>query len=86
MNLVCYASRIPLPIYAGLVRYLDRVPPGSFLRACLENNLQQAVSRADPKSLAQLVEITLAVQALPEEAHGSPEKVREWLAGRKETT
>lgn len=53
-----------IPLYADLVRYVeDRLPPGSFLRAVLENDFRQAVSRADPESLARLLKISEAINA-----------------------
>ncbi len=43
---------IPEHLHSGLLAYFtERRPVGSFLRACLENNLSDAVLRADDHSV-----------------------------------
>ena len=55
-------------------------PTGGFLRAVLENDLLEAVGRADPVSLAAIREIVLwAHWELPGGSHGSPAAVEAWL-------
>jgi len=55
-------------------------PTGGFLRAVLENDLMEAVGRADHSSLVNLADICRYVyNDIPAPCHGSPEKVSEWL-------
>lgn len=81
-NAVVAEHPIPSNIRAGLDRYvLERVPPGSFLLACLENDLKGAVGNADVWSMASLANIVLYIyNVLPMDSQGSPEKVRAWLS------
>lgn len=56
-------------------------PTGSFLRACLENDLCQAAMRADDQNRFCLAEIVLFLyRCCPERAWGSPARVTSWLA------
>jgi hypothetical protein len=53
---------------------------GGFLRACLENNLTEAVGRADPESLKALGPIVIYLfNAVPFKIRGSKEKVKAHL-------
>ena len=72
---------MPPRILEGLRRYaIHHQEVGSFLRAVLENNLTEAVCRADPESLAALRIIVIYVyNCLPASCHGSPEAVKAWL-------
>lgn len=72
----------PQPLLDGLERYVnDKIPTGSFLRAVLENDLRDAVARADAESLKVLPGLVILVHMeLPSECHGSPEAVAAWLA------
>jgi hypothetical protein len=65
-------------------RYVDhKIPTGDFLRSVLENNLMEAVGRADDSSYTNLKEICQFVYMdLPSNCWGSPEIVRNWLRGR----
>lgn len=77
---------IPAQLQPGLVRYLvDGIRPGSFLAAVLENNLAEAVMRANPdehfQALPGLVRF-LNLQA-PAESWGSRAKVEAWARERK---
>lgn len=73
----------PVLILDGIWRYAtDRVPPGGFVRAVLENNLSEAFGRADDASLAGLFDIMRYVRwEIPNNCHGSPAKVQAWLDG-----
>lgn len=72
---------IPERILAGLTRYASYgTPTGHFLRAALENNLREAVLRADTNSLAALRDIVLFIyNEMPSDCHGSKEKVEAWI-------
>lgn len=76
---------IPSHLEEGLRRYAtERIPTGSFLRAVLENDLKEAVGRADIESQRSLCAIvSFCYNNIPSASWGSPEKVREWLNGRQ---
>lgn len=71
---------IPEGIYAALKLWVEnRVMPGSFTRACLENNLSEAIAHADDNSYAALREIVGFIYwELPGNCWGSPEQVAAW--------
>jgi hypothetical protein len=72
---------IPEHIMASIDRYAnDKIPTGGFLRACLENNLSEAIGRADSACQAALKEIVMYIYwEIPSVCWGSKEKVEEWL-------
>jgi len=74
-------------IKEGLDRYTQHhVQTGSFLRAVLENDLRDAVCRADDDNMRDLREIVMYVYwELPGQCWGSPELVRAWLAQKPAT-
>jgi hypothetical protein len=75
---------IPPQLTAGLYRYLSqRIPTGDFLRAVLENNFMEAISRAHPGlTLSSIKSLcTLMYTVFPSSAFGSHEAVDAWLAG-----
>lgn len=87
-------KRYPLPVadvhypigdlmYGALDRYVnDRLPPGSFLTAVLENNLKDAVGRADSFNIINLHNIVGYIyNYAPQICWGSPAKVDAWLHG-----
>jgi hypothetical protein len=67
---------------ATLLRYRDnRLEPGSFVRACLENNLVDAIHKADADNLRTIKEIVSWIYwELPANLWGSREKVDAHLA------
>ena len=71
----------PAKIVGSLMLYRDHgVPTGSFLEAVLENNLSEAVGRADCHNLEALPHIVAWVyNCMWAEAWGSPKKVKAWL-------
>lgn len=73
---------VPERLKTGLLHYVvEGQPTGDFLRCCLENRLYQSVIRADPESLAALVQILACLYYdLPDRCWGSPDRVRDWLA------
>lgn len=78
MNL--YAG-IPPRLLAALQLYISSARPvGSFLRACLENDLTRAVIRADPEAMVALpLIVRWMYDVAPGNAWGSPELVARWL-------
>lgn len=75
---------IPDYMHGGIVRYVEnRVEPGGFLRAVLENNLAHAVATADEKNIRALhVYAAFLYNHVPTQCHGSPERVQAWLQRR----
>lgn len=65
----------------SLARYVnDHILPGSFLTAVLENNLFEAVCRADRDNFMDLRSIVIYVDDnVPCKARGSRVAVREWV-------
>lgn len=54
---------------------------GSFVMACLKNNLLRAVTFADDTNLAAISEIVQYLwNDIPSESWGSAEKVKSWIA------
>ena len=76
---------IPGYMQGGLIRYFEnRVPPGGFLIAVLENDLVRAFDHADPQNQAAMHGYVMWLyNAAPGRPNGwgSPNAVREWLAG-----
>jgi len=72
---------IPDYMMNGLELYIDRgVLPGSFLTAVLENDLKEAVSRADDTNIDNLpAYMAYLYNEAPAECYGSPERVTEWV-------
>jgi hypothetical protein len=62
-------------------RYVDeKVPPGDFLTAVIQNNLMEAIGRADEEALLHLRDIVAwFYNEAPSTCWGSPEKMKEWL-------
>lgn len=57
-------------------------PCGHFVTAVLENNLREAVNRADDESLANLVEIVqYCYWEIPGNCWGSKDAVAKWIEG-----
>lgn len=72
-------------IKESLSRYVEhRISPGGFLTAVLENNLMEAVGRADAINMRNLHEISKYVyNELPSNVWGSREKVEKHLSGEQ---
>lgn len=67
----------------GIERYVkERIRPGGFLMAVLENNLRESIFRADEENRASLYEIVSYLYwSVPGNCWGSPEIVKKWLEG-----
>ena len=77
---------VPEGLHPGLKRYLlERVEPGSFLLACLCNDLMAAVTNADEFNIYRLRDIMrfmyneLPMREYADSPWGSPAKVKAWL-------
>jgi len=79
------APPIPLLLREGLTHYIiDHQPVGGFLTAVLQNNLHRGVVLADPISFLALPTIVCFIQnEAPRLCHGSPDRVKAWLAQEK---
>ena len=72
---------IPERTLDGIRRYVeDRIPPGGFLTAVLENNLKESFARADDENLVTIFELVSYIyNRIPFMCWGSPETVDKWL-------
>lgn len=72
---------IPPAVYASLRRYVDeKIATGDFLRAVIENDMAEAIGRADPQSLAALPNIVLFLyNEAPAPCWGSKLRRLQWL-------
>ncbi len=72
---------IPGHLLGGISRYIiDGVPPGSFVRAVFENDLFEAIARADAESRYGLFSLVKWIHNhTPSACHGSPAKVAAWI-------
>ena len=70
-------------IQAAIERYVrDRIKPGSFLTAVLENDLQYAIACGDDESIRNLKDIVTEVYCRqPPDCCGSRQAVEDWLLG-----
>lgn len=73
-------------VVAALERYVKRaISPGQFLRAVLENDLFEAIGRADSYNRASLFHIVRYIyNNLPGHSFGSPGHVERFLKMRRE--
>lgn len=80
-------GKIPMNIVKAIDLYVsDGIEPGDFTRAVLENNLTEAIGRADMWSLMYLKEIVqYCYNGIPGLCWGSKEKVTNWLNNFKLT-
>jgi sulfatase maturation enzyme AslB (radical SAM superfamily) len=76
-----YIKLIPENTKYSLDAYANKEhPTGGFLQAVLENNLMEAVARADDFNVRALKEICMYIyNELPSQCHGSKEKVAAWV-------
>ena len=74
-------SLIPAYTMGAIKRYIDHhIEPGGFLTAVLENNLREALGRADEFNNAALFHIAAYLyNEAPADCWGSVEKVERWL-------
>lgn len=74
-------SLIPDRMIGGMRRYIENgIEPGDFLRAVLNNDLQEACGRADAENQRILFQyVKFLYNYAPSDCWGSPEKVEKWL-------
>ncbi len=80
-NIEKYEGKVPSNLLQSLVAYGKKEHSvGSFLGHVLENNLFEALCRADLESLAAIKDICMFVHwEMPSQCHGSKENVRKWI-------
>ena len=73
--------RVPESLHSGLVEYFAaRRRPGGFLSAVLQNDLRDAVLRADVENLARIGSLVMfLVNYTPATAWGSEDVFNGWL-------
>lgn len=74
-------SKVPFHLHEGLVRWVENgIPPGSFLRAVISNDLLGAIFRADETSLSALYDICafLNSEAAPASAFFREHALEQW--------
>lgn len=77
--------RISAHMLDALKRYTEKhCPVGDFLTAVLENNLSEAVGKADDYNLRNLPAfVGYLYNEAPSQCWGSKEKVKKWLEEKK---
>ena len=77
----CNGYYVPPRMMGGLRRYIEHgVPAGSFLMAVVENDLKNAVGRADEENLTNLpAYVYFLYNEAPGGCWGSQEKVERWI-------
>lgn len=83
-NFEKYSQDIPEHIRDGFRLYLVHgIEPGSFCRACLENDMKEAAGKADHINRSRIPDIAMfMVWGMPSDSQGSPEKVSAWIKHR----
>ncbi|MFB6371583.1 MAG: hypothetical protein ABEN55_00370 [Bradymonadaceae bacterium] len=83
-----YNDVIPVRFRRGLVLYFEeRQPPGHFLGAVLDNDLREAIARADSDALDCLERIVMWLENYaPSYAWGGPGAVEEYTSDRTTLT
>lgn len=66
-------------------RYIDHgINPGHFLSAVIDNDLKEAVGRADDENLENLPAfVSYFYNEAPSPCWGSPQNRKEWIAGHE---
>jgi hypothetical protein len=77
-------ATIPTTTLEAIDAYVERkTPPGSFVRAVLENDLKESIKTADEFNLAALVDVVQhCIWNIPAIVWGSPEAVNSHLYGK----
>ena len=72
---------IPERMMPGIRLYVEHgIPPGDFLSAVIQNNLSEAVGRADTENLKNIPAfIAYFYNECPGNCWGSPEKMKSWM-------
>jgi hypothetical protein len=73
-------KKIPPHMHDGLIRYIvDGIPPGDFLTAVINNDLREAVGRADLLNRAALADyVMFFYNDAPSGCWGRPDAMETW--------
>jgi len=74
------ASGIPSYMHGGVIRYFESgIPPGHFLSAVLNNDLKEAISRADAHNMTELSKyVIFFYNNAPAGSWGHANATRDW--------
>lgn len=74
-------DRLPEHMKHGAKLYIEKgIAPGGFLTAVLENNLKEAVTRADDTNFECIYDwVMWVIWDIPALAHGSKDAVDNWI-------
>ena len=77
-------GRLPEHMQDGMRLYIEKgIPPGSFQRAVLENDLMEAFRRADDTNAFRMRDYAVFLHSqAPCGCYGSPQHVKDWIAHR----
>jgi len=77
-------SRLPEHMQDGMRRYIENgIPPGSFQRAVLSNDLMEAFRRADDVNSHAMRNYAVFLESeAPGGCFGSPQHVNDWIDHR----
>jgi hypothetical protein len=80
LNVALARYHIPIRMHPGIIRWIQSgVKPGQFLTAIIENDLKEAINRADDENIIRLVAyVKFFYNAAPGGCWGSKEKVEQW--------
>jgi len=81
-----FGMTIPEHMHGPVRDYIEHgAPPGNFLEAILENNLTEAVGRADTENMRNIPALVAYLyNEAPAPCWGSPENVGAWLRMKAE--
>jgi hypothetical protein len=81
-----HGMKIPDYMADGLIRYVeDGIPPGDFLTAVLENDLSEAIGRADEANIKVIpAYVFWLYNYAPIGCWGSKAKVKSWMKRKAE--
>lgn len=76
---------IPDRMMPGIKRYIEeKCPPSDFLTAVIQNDLSEAVGRADEENMRNLpAYAAYFYNHAPAACHGSKEKMAAWIKSRE---
>lgn len=76
---------IPDRMMPGIRRYIEeKIPPGDFLTAVIQNDLSEACGRADDENMRNLpAYAAYFYNNAPMSCWGSKEKMKAWLESKK---
>lgn len=79
---------IPERMMDGIERYIEHgIGPGHFLTAVIQNDLTEAVNRADEENMRNLpAYVAYFWNNAPADCWGTPEKMKAWMEAKRKQT